>query len=266
MRRSVLIASLLVSLTGVLDARQWPHWRGPSASGVSAEKGLPVKWSNTRRHRLEGNCARARHFIADRLRRFRVRHFAGRHAARRGRAPGSSRAPTLPPPVNARLGAVRAPATTTVTFLLSAFDRASGKRAWEHELPAEGDLYPVHEKHNLASPSPVTDGERVYAWFGTGPDCGRDDVGQARVDAAHRPRLRRVRDQLGSRELARRASRPGGPALLSRQGVLSARPRRQDRCDALEGGRRPPASRPTARRSWSRLETARKSSSTRASA
>ena len=26
----------------------------------------------------------------------------------------------------------------------------------------------VHQKHNLASPSPVTDGKHVYAWFGTG--------------------------------------------------------------------------------------------------
>jgi len=27
---------------------------------------------------------------------------------------------------------------------------------------------PTHRKNNLASPSPVTDGERLYAWFGTG--------------------------------------------------------------------------------------------------
>ncbi len=26
----------------------------------------------------------------------------------------------------------------------------------------------VHEKHNLATPTPVTDGQRVYAWFGNG--------------------------------------------------------------------------------------------------
>ena len=26
----------------------------------------------------------------------------------------------------------------------------------------------MHDKHNLASPSPVTDGQMVYAWFGTG--------------------------------------------------------------------------------------------------
>lgn len=55
-----------------------------------------------------------------------------------------------------------------VTFVVEAFDRATGKRAWNHESAAEGELPPVHDKHNLASASPVTDGERVYAWFGTG--------------------------------------------------------------------------------------------------
>ena len=31
-----------------------------------------------------------------------------------------------------------------------------------------GTLPGVHDKHNLASPSPVTDGRMIYAWFGTG--------------------------------------------------------------------------------------------------
>jgi outer membrane protein assembly factor BamB len=55
-----------------------------------------------------------------------------------------------------------------VAFIVEAFDRVSGKRLWKHETAAEGELPPVHDKHNLASASPVTDGERVYAWFGTG--------------------------------------------------------------------------------------------------
>jgi hypothetical protein len=59
-------------------------------------------------------------------------------------------------------------AVSKVTFVVSAFDRNSGRPAWSFELPAEGPLPSVHEKHNLASPSPVTDGERVYAWFATG--------------------------------------------------------------------------------------------------
>lgn len=65
-----------------------------------------------------------------------------------------------------------------VTFLVSAFDRGSGKRVWEFELPAEGALQSVHEKHNLASPSPVTDGERIYAWFGTGQIAAVDLTGK----------------------------------------------------------------------------------------
>jgi outer membrane protein assembly factor BamB len=62
-------------------------------------------------------------------------------------------------------------------FLVTAFDRNTGARRWEYELPAEGDLVAVHEKHNLASPSPVTDGERVYAWFATGQVVALDMSG-----------------------------------------------------------------------------------------
>jgi outer membrane protein assembly factor BamB len=55
-----------------------------------------------------------------------------------------------------------------VSFVISAFTRSTGKNAWTFDLPAESPFPSVHEKHNLASPSPVTDGERVYAWFATG--------------------------------------------------------------------------------------------------
>ena len=72
-----------------------------------------------------------------------------------------------------------------VAFVVEAFDRASGKRAWIHETPAEGDLPPVHDKHNLASASPVTDGERVYAWYGTGQIVALDAASGKRVWTKH---------------------------------------------------------------------------------
>jgi outer membrane protein assembly factor BamB len=65
-----------------------------------------------------------------------------------------------------------------VVFLVSAYDRGSGRKRWEYELQAEGDLPPVHEKHNLASSSPVSDGERVYAWFATGQIAAIDTAGK----------------------------------------------------------------------------------------
>ena len=36
----------------------------------------------------------------------------------------------------------------------------------------------MHDKHNLSSASPVTDGERVYAWFGTGQLVALDMTGK----------------------------------------------------------------------------------------
>jgi outer membrane protein assembly factor BamB len=65
-----------------------------------------------------------------------------------------------------------------VVFLVSAFERQSGRRAWQFELPAEGPLPSVHEKHNLASPSPAADAERVYAWFATGQIAAIDHTGK----------------------------------------------------------------------------------------
>jgi outer membrane protein assembly factor BamB len=62
-------------------------------------------------------------------------------------------------------------------FLVEAFSRADGKRVWERRIEAEGELTPVHDKHNLASPSPVSDGSLVYAWFGTGQIVALDQKG-----------------------------------------------------------------------------------------
>jgi outer membrane protein assembly factor BamB len=53
-------------------------------------------------------------------------------------------------------------------FVVAAFNTADGKQVWEQKVPADGGLPEVHEKRNLATPSPVTDGERVYAWFSNG--------------------------------------------------------------------------------------------------
>jgi outer membrane protein assembly factor BamB len=63
-------------------------------------------------------------------------------------------------------------------FVVEAFNETDGKRLWEHRLQAEGPLPSVHDKHNLASPSPVTDGQLVFAWFGTGQIVALDRDGK----------------------------------------------------------------------------------------
>jgi outer membrane protein assembly factor BamB len=55
-----------------------------------------------------------------------------------------------------------------VELVVHCFDRGDGRPVWEHRIRVDGHLPAVHPKHNLASPSPVTDGRYVFFWFGTG--------------------------------------------------------------------------------------------------
>jgi outer membrane protein assembly factor BamB len=163
---ALALASVLLPAVS-LKAENWPHWRGPSFSGVSSESTLPAKWSDNENVAWKaavrgfgisspivwGDLAIVTSQVGSGEVRPGPRLVQGGNAAEAGERALAGGAST---------------GDGKVIFLLSAFDRGSGKRVWEFELPAEGPLPFVHEKHNLASPSPVTDGERVYALFGTG--------------------------------------------------------------------------------------------------
>lgn len=177
MGRLLLIGSSLIVFTVGVEAQHWPHWRGPAASGVSSEKGLPVRWSDAEgvawKAPVRGLGISSPIVWGDLV---FVTSQAGTGVARSG-----PRLVQSGNPLDAGerpLGAGPTAGDGKVSFLLSAFSRANGRKAWEHELQAEGPLHPVHEKHNLASPSPVTDGERVYAWFGTGQIAAIDVAGK----------------------------------------------------------------------------------------
>ena len=66
-----------------------------------------------------------------------------------------------------------------ISLAVAAFSTTDGRRLWEHKIDAAGKLPDVHDKRNLATSSPVTDGERVYAWFSTGQLAALDMNGKA---------------------------------------------------------------------------------------
>jgi outer membrane protein assembly factor BamB len=139
-------------------ASDWPQWRGLSGDGISAEKNLPIRWSRTEsiawRVPLAGFGTSTPVIWGDHV--FLTSQI--------GDGPFEGRSRDFE---NATI-AKRTGEGQRVRFSVQAFDRRSGKLHWDHRFDAEGTLQPVHVKHNLASPSCVADGERVYAWFGTG--------------------------------------------------------------------------------------------------
>jgi len=176
MTHRVIIAILVAGISVSLSANDWPHWRGPAASGVAAPSPLPSTWSAKDNVAWRASLAGAgvsspiahgnRVFVTSQIGDGRRRD--GRHPTlTQGADPSTAGEATLSRRSRAEVG-----------FIVEAFDRSTGKRLWIHEAAAEGELPPVHDKHNLSSASPVTDGERVYAWFGTGQLLALDVSGK----------------------------------------------------------------------------------------
>lgn len=171
MRLLNVLVILLLAGVGAVHADNWPHWRGPFASGVSTETGLPSRWSTTegiawkaaiRGLGVSSPIVWGNHVI--------VTSQLGTGASRQGPrlAQGADAATAGERSLGGGAAGAGAAPADGISFLVTAFDRATGARRWEWSTKAEGTMPSVHDKHNLASSSPVTDGERVYAWFGTG--------------------------------------------------------------------------------------------------
>jgi outer membrane protein assembly factor BamB len=129
------LATLTLSfLAAQVPAADWTQFRGPGGSGVSEEKDLPTHWSKTENIRWKVDL------------------------------PGRG----LSSPV---IAGDRVYLTACTEYLqkrlhILCFDTATGKKLWERQFWASGDTG-CHPKTNMAAPTPVTDGQRVYALFAT---------------------------------------------------------------------------------------------------
>lgn len=155
---SMRMIALLPLMTALLSAANWPQWRGPTADGISTEKGVPVEWSKDRgvawKVPLRGLGTSTPVVWGDRV-------FVTTQA---GDGPFEQRGRDFENASVARKTGAR----PVVEFAVHAYARADGRLLWEYRFDAEGPLQPVHMKHNLASPSVVTDGKLLYAWVATG--------------------------------------------------------------------------------------------------
>jgi outer membrane protein assembly factor BamB len=132
-RASSILLTLVAALLPAAAARSadWPGWRGPERTGASPERQLPVKWSATEN-------------VAWKL----PLPSAG------GGTPAVAGDLVF-------LGVAEGPEVA-----LWCVDRRSGAVAWKRPLgSAEGH---AHRKHNMATPSPVVGGGRVFAMSGNG--------------------------------------------------------------------------------------------------
>jgi outer membrane protein assembly factor BamB len=151
-RRCPLPFSVLVGLlASTLHAENWPQWRGPEGNSTSQETGLPLFWSGQQGIRWKtdlpawGNSTPA--IWQDAI--FLTSH------------------------------------TDAGELLATKLEKPTGKVVWTRQLGSstakrEGAKreQKFHRLHNLASPSPVTDGELVVFHFGSGDLAALDFDGK----------------------------------------------------------------------------------------
>jgi outer membrane protein assembly factor BamB len=143
MREYVVAAAFSISIGVSLTADSWPYWRGPTRDGVSTEKGLPTNWSPTEN-------------VAWKL---PLPAFSG----------------STPIIWNDTIFLNVATERATGQIELWAVDRNKQAVAWKRVLST---VNRIGNKQNMSSPSPVTDGQRVWVMTGTGILRGFDFAGK----------------------------------------------------------------------------------------
>jgi outer membrane protein assembly factor BamB len=169
-------AVLALMIGGSVAAADWPQWRGPKGTGITDDKNLPERWSAT--ENVAWKAALAGLGVSSPIV-SGTRVFVTSQIGAGVRRPGNH--PRLAQGAGAAAAGERALPTSRddrTLFVVEAFNRADGRRLWEYRVEADGALPGVHDKHNMASPSPITDGETVYAWFATGQIVALDMNGK----------------------------------------------------------------------------------------
>lgn len=140
----------LVAIAGLAAANDsWPQWRGPNLDGTSTSTGLPVRWSTSEnvawRTKLPSWAAATPIIWGDTV-----------------FVTSAERGSSLNRP-NSRL--FEGGDADRDQLYLIAISRQDGKVRWQQSI---GRGNRIGNKQNMASPSPVTDGEHVWVANGNG--------------------------------------------------------------------------------------------------
>ena len=135
---------------------QWPQWRGPLANGVAPLANPPVEWSEKKNVRwkveLPGRGHSSPIVFGDRVYLLAAGPVGAAQKAVHDSAPGVHDS---------------VPVTRTNQYLVLALRRSDGRTLWKKNVREEWPHEGGHDTGSPASNSPVTDGEFIYAFFGS---------------------------------------------------------------------------------------------------
>lgn len=182
---AIALLTLSLNTRAASHLENWGQWRGPEHSGASPSANPPIRWSENNnvlwKTTIPGRGNSTPIVWGDKV--FLVT------SINTGKVD-----PILPKPEDQpkRIFGITHP-NTSYTFVTLCLDRNTGREIWRRTanelIPHEGH----HKDSSFASSSPVTDGERLYSWFGSaglfcydlnGKQLWQRDLGQVQVGAS----------------------------------------------------------------------------------
>ena len=127
----ILALTTVIALAAPAGADNWPQWRGPFLNGSTSEKNLPSTWSKTK------------------------------NVLWVAKMPGTGQSTPIIWADRVLITAIEDESKKMWAICLNRFD---GSELWKHDM---GEGFLSRAGNSGASPSPITDGERVYFLFGT---------------------------------------------------------------------------------------------------
>jgi outer membrane protein assembly factor BamB len=165
-----ILGSTLMSAAGLSS---WPEWRGTTGTGTAPGATPPTTWSDQQNIRWKTKIG-GLGFSTPIVWKDRVYLLTAIETSE-DQAPAPAAAPSAPAPGGDQKGrggkkggfGGGGKPTKVHEFTVVALDRATGAVAWKkvarREVPHEGK----HQTNSFASASPLTDGEHLYASFGS---------------------------------------------------------------------------------------------------
>ncbi len=157
--RTLAVVGVCSLMTDSIGAADWTQFRGPSGAGISSDSNVPVTWNNSHNLRwkfeLPGPGSSSPLVLGDRV---FVTCYSGYGVPKQSGGDMKS-----------------------LTRHLVCVNRVDGKKLWSKTVPNDQpeDRYEGYiSEHGYASNTPVTDGERVYCFFGKSGVVAFDLSGQ----------------------------------------------------------------------------------------
>jgi outer membrane protein assembly factor BamB len=132
--RPAITSLLLTLIVAPVIAADWPQWRGPKGTGQSDEKTAPLTWSSSENVKWKVTLDGA----------------------------GNS----SPIVVSQKVFITHAPANSPLRGI-QCYDRDSGTLLWKHQTEYSGEPEGKYQNNPYCSASPVSDGQRVVAGYGS---------------------------------------------------------------------------------------------------